>query len=274
MKMGASLECGDLSPLSSRGGTKAATSRRTPRRRLLLSVRVKPDCLERAALTSGLVIFFIAGYFGVGQSRNPAHAGELHTFLDDRIPFIASSVWVYLLIFPASLLPLFVVRCRRLFRRTALAYAAVITVSLIFFAKLPITSARLRIEPAMLDLAQPSDWAVSVLYSLDPPYNLFPSLHVSIAVLAAFSAWKAARLYGAVAFSCLVFVILSIFTVKQHVVLDAVGGIALGALAAALILHPYRAHGATAYSWRGPLLYVVFIVFVYAGFYVTYHVLH
>ncbi len=249
---------------------------RTPWRCFTLSACAKFEWLERAALTLALVIFFIAGYFGVGQSRNASGAGELQTYLDDQIPFIARSVWVYLLIFPAALLPLFVVRCRRLFRRTALAYAAVISVSLICFATVPITSARLRVEPAMLDLKQPSEWAVSVLYSLDPPYNLFPSLHVSIAVLAAFSAWKAARSYGIVAFSCLVFVIVSILTVKQHVVLDAVGGITLGALAGALILRPYRAQGTAgpAYSWRGPSIYLAFLVLVYTGFYFTYHVLH
>ncbi len=232
--------------------------------------------MERVALAVGLVIFFIAGYFGVGQSRNASDAGELQTFLDDQIPFIARSVWVYLLIFPAALVPLFVVRCQQLFRRTALAYAAVIAVSLICFATFPITSARLRTQPEMLDLTQPSNWAVSVLYSIDPPYNLFPSLHVSVAVLAAFSTWKAARSYGIVAFSCLVFVIVSILTVKQHVVLDAVGGITLAALAGALILRPYRAHGTipAAYSWRGPAIYVAFLVLVYTGFYLTYHVLH
>lgn len=238
----------------------------------MLSARVSFEWLERAALTLGLVIFFVAGYFGIGLSRNPADAGELRTFLDDQIPFIVHSVWIYLLIFPAALLPLFVVRCRRLFRRTALAYAVVIVASLTCFITLPITSARLRIQPVLLDLTQPSDWAVSVLYSLDPPYNLFPSLHVSIAVLAAFSAWKAARLYGTVAFACLVFVIVSVCTVKQHVVLDAVGGIALGAMAGTLVLRPYRAQrGITpAYSWHGPSIYLVFLVLVYTGFCLTY----
>jgi len=238
----------------------------------MLSARVRFEWLERAALTLGLVIFFIAGYFGVGLSRNPADAGDLQTVLDDEIPFIVHSVWIYLLIFPAALLPLFVVRCRRLFRRTALAYGVVIAVSLICFTTVPITAARLRIVPAMLELTKPSDWAVSVLYSIDPPYNLFPSLHVSIAVLAAFSAWKAARLYGTVAFSSLVFVIVSVCTVKQHVVLDAVGGIALGALAGALIMRPYRPQDALApaYSWRGPLIYLAFLGLVYTGFYLTY----
>ncbi len=227
---------------------------------------------ERAVLTVSLIVFFIAGYFGIGLSRTPDQARELKIFLDEKIPFIARSVWIYLLIFPSALIPLFVVRCQRLFRRTAVAYAAAISFSLICFAVFPVTSARLRVDQASLDLMRASDWAVATLYSIDPPYNLFPSLHLAIAMLAAFAAWKAARVYGAAVFGTLVFIGVSVCTVKQHVVLDAIGGIALGALVAALILRSYRPEAGVepAYSWRGPLLYVVFLVLVYTGFYLIY----
>jgi hypothetical protein len=227
---------------------------------------------ERAVLTVSLIVFFIAGYFGIGLSRTPDQARELKIFLDDKIRFIASSVWIYLLIFPSALIPLFVVRCQRLFRRTAVAYAAAISFSLICFAVFPVTSARLRVDQTSLDLTRASDWAVATLYSIDPPYNLFPSLHLAIAVLAAFAAWQAARSYGAAAFVTLVFIGVSVCTVKQHVVLDAVSGIALGALVAALLLRPYRPDAGVepAYSWRGLLLYVVFLVLVYTSFYLVY----
>jgi membrane-associated phospholipid phosphatase len=228
--------------------------------------------LERIVLTVSLVIFFIAGYFGIGLSRSPSEARELRTFLDDKIPFVVHSVWIYLLIFPSALIPLFVVRCQQLFRRTAVAYAAAISFSLICFAVFPVTSARLRVDQASLDLTRASDWAVATLYSIDPPYNLFPSLHLAIAMLAAFAAWKAARTHGAAAFVLLVFIGVSVCIVKQHVLLDAIGGIALGALVAALLLRPYRPDAGVepAYSWRGPLLYVVFLVLVYTGFYLIY----
>jgi membrane-associated phospholipid phosphatase len=230
--------------------------------------------LERAILTVSLVIFFIAGYFGVGASRNPDQARELKTFLDDQIPFIAGSVWTYLLIFPSALLPLFVVRCRRLFRRTAVAYAIAITVSVFCFAFFPVSSIGLRAGGAMLDPGRASDWAVATLYSIDPPYNLFPSLHLSIAVLAAFSVWKATRRYGIAAFVTLIVVGVSVCTVKQHVVLDVAGGGALGALVSFFVLRPYRPQAGVepAYSWRGPLLYVAFLVVVYTGFYVTFYI--
>jgi PAP2 superfamily protein len=222
-------------------------------------------------LTVSLVIFFIVGYFGVGLSRQPEQTRELTTALDAQIPFIARSVWIYLLIFPSALLPLFVVRCRRLFGRTAVAYAIAITISLFCFTFFPVTSLGLRADLAMLDLTTASDWAVATLYSIDPPYNLFPSLHLSIAVLAAFSVWKAARLYGVAAFVTLVFIGVSVCTVKQHVVLDALGGVALGGLVSFFVLRPYRRAAGVepAYSWRGPLLYVMFLVLVYTGFYLT-----
>jgi hypothetical protein len=232
----------------------------------------KRTVLERVVLTSGLAIFFIAGYFGVGLSRDPAQSSELVSPLDEHLPFVAHSIWVYLWMFPSALIPLFVVRCPRLFRRTALAYASAITVSLICFTAFPVTSAHLRATPAMLDIARPSDWAVSVLYSLDPPYNLFPSLHLSIAALAAVSVWKAAKPYGAAVFVGVGFVGVSVCTVKQHFLLDALGGLALAALVRALILRSYHPQGgvAPAYSWRGLAMYVVFLVLVYTGFYVTY----
>jgi hypothetical protein len=237
-----------------------------------LEQSLKQVVLERAALTAGLVTFFIAGYFGVGLSRDPARARELFSYLDDHIPFVPRSVWAYLGIFPAALSPLFIVRCPRLFRRTALAYGAAIAVSLICFTTFPVTAMRLRVDPTMLDVARPSDWAVSILYALDPPYNLFPSLHLSIAVLAAFSAWKAARLYGAALFMAMGFVGASICTVKQHFFLDALGGLALAAAVGAMILRPYHPQGGSipSYSWLGPALLLVFLVFIYGGLYTTY----
>jgi PAP2 superfamily len=227
---------------------------------------------ERAVLTVSLIVFFIAGYFGIGLSRTPDQSRELNIFLDDKISFVVHSVWIYLLIFPSALIPLFVVRCQRLFRRTAIAYAAAISFSLICFAVFPVTSGRLRVDQAALNLTRASDWAVAALYSIDPPYNLFPSLHLSIAVLAAFAAWKAARGYGAATFVTLVFIGVSVCTVKQHVVLDTLGGVALGVFVGGLILRPYRPDAGVepAYSWRGPLLYVAFLVLVYTGFYLIY----
>ena len=227
---------------------------------------------ERAVLTVGLMTFFLVSYFGVGLSRNPAHLHSLTTPLDDRIPFVAGSVWMYLWVFPCALIPLFVVRCPRLFRRTVIAYAAVMAISFVSFTVFPVTSARLRVPKATLDISSPSDSAVSILYSLDPPYNLFPSLHLSLAALAAFSVWKAAKPYAVAIFVSVGCLGISVCTVKQHYLLDVLRGLALAALANLMIIKRYRPMDGAAltYSWRGPATYLVFVAILYASFYTTY----
>jgi len=123
----------------------------------------------------------------------------------------------------------------------------------------------------MLDISSPADWAVSLLYAIDPPYNLFPSLHLSIAALAAVAAWKAAKPYGAIAFVGVVAIGVSVCTVKQHFLLDALGGLGLAAVVATLMLQGYRAESgvAPAYSWRGPASYLGFLFLIYGGLYLA-----
>jgi membrane-associated phospholipid phosphatase len=234
-------------------------------RTAVLTGRVVP----RALLSIGVVGFFIVGYFGAGLSIDPASARDLGTSLDHRIPFLAASVWVYLWVFPASLLPLFVVRCPRLFRRTLLAYTLAIAASLIVFVAVPVTSIALRADRAALDVTRLSPWAVAVLYRLDPPVNLFPSLHLTIAALAALSAWKAKRTYGAAAFVGVALIAVSICTVKQHFVLDGVGGAVLAGVVYAIVLRPYAPEPGTdpAYGWRGATAYLALLIAVYAGCY-------
>ena len=228
--------------------------------------------MERVVLTTGLMLFFVAGYFCVGTSRNLAQAHVLTTVLDERIPFVAGSVWMYLWVFPCALIPLFVVRCTHLFRRTAIAYAVVIAISLICFITFPVTSAGLRIAQAKFDVSVFSQWAVSLLYSIDPPYNLFPCLHLSVASVAAFSVWKASKPYGSAVFLSVIFVGASVCTVKQHYLLDVLGGVALATFVNALILRPYTSLDSAmlAYSWRGPASFLIFALVLYAIFYVAF----
>jgi len=143
-------------------------------------------------------------------------------------------------------------------------------VSLFVFAALPVTSVGLRTARSDLDVTRFSPWAVSVLYRLDPPFNLFPSLHLSIAALAALAAAKARKSYGAAALCGVALVSASICTVKQHFVLDGFGGGVLAAAVYAVVLRPYRPAPSTdpAFSWRGPAAYAGLLAVAYAGLYV------
>jgi len=235
-------------------------------------LRPERDWLERLTITVALVIFFFAGYLGAGRVCNPTQARDLTLPLDRKIPFIAASVWVYLWLLPAVLLPVFLVKCPRLFRRIALAYATAIAISVCVFVVFPVSATGLRIDPKSLNQGSASEWAVFVVYSLDSPYNLFPSLHVSLAAVAALSTWKAAKRYGLLVFVAVPLVSASVCTIKQHFLLDVAGGLVVATVVGASILVPYRprAGETPAYSWHGPVAYLMFLGCVYAGFYGAY----
>jgi hypothetical protein len=227
---------------------------------------------ERALLGTGLVALFSVGYCSAELTNVAARAHVLTLSLDRSIPFVRASVWIYLWVFPAATLPLFVVRCPRLFRRASLAYAAAIIISSAVFVAFPVTSRPLRVETDSLDLSRASDWAVALVYHVDPPYNLFPSLHISIATLAALAVWRASPRRGAVALVAVAMLSASVCTVKQHFVLDAVGGVVLATALNALLLATYRPpEGASvAYSWRGLAAYVAMLAVVYSGYYAVF----
>lgn len=223
---------------------------------------------ERALLSAAVIALFVTGYFAIGRSIRVEAAHDLTTAWDLGIPFVAWTVWIYLWLFPAALLPLFTVRCMRLFRRTIVAYTIVIALSLAVFVAFPVTSRHLREAAGALDAGRLTPWAVLTVYRLDPPLNLFPSLHLSIALLSALAAWTASRVYGALAGVGVVLVAISICTVKQHVLADAAGAFVLAGVVYGSVLRPYvpAPGAATAYGWRGAAAYAAFTALAYAGF--------
>ncbi len=236
-------------------------------------MRTSLELTERAVLTAGILALFSGGYFGVGHSVDASEARELATTFDAAIPFVPWTIYVYLGVFPTAFAPLFIVRSRRLFRRLAAAYATVIVISLFLFAVLPVTSAELRPDLSALALSGFTGWCVRLIYSLDPPVNLFPSLHLSIASLSAAGLWRARRAYGAVAFPVVAAIAVSICTVKQHFVIDGVAGIILALAIYTAALRGFESRNdeePIVYSWQGPLLYLLFLGLVYAGLFTVY----
>ena len=228
--------------------------------------------IKKTLLSLGLAIAFGGGYFGIGLNTAASRAHQLATPLDQAIPFVPESVWIYLWMLSAAFLPLFVVRCPVLFARTLQAYALAIGVSFLVFIAFPVTAAPLRVDPQELDRSRPAEWAVSVLYAIDPPTNMFPSLHLSISALAAFSIWKAAKRWGVAALLGVALAAVSICTVKQHYVVDGLGGVVLAAGLYAWLLRGYRPAPGTepACSWRGPMGYLALLALLYLAVYTLY----
>lgn len=229
----------------------------------------------RIRMIGVVLALWLPAYLLLGRWVEPAGARVLRTPLDDAIPFWPASVYLYSWAYTSTLFPVFVVRSTRLFRRVAVAFGTVTVISLALFALFPVTAVGLRPDVATLDPRDFTQWGVLMTYAADAPVNLFPSLHLSFATLAALSAFTARRLYGWLALPMVVAIAVSICTMKQHYVADGVAGVALAVTAWALIIRPWypsvaeQREGA-AWGWRGPVGYLAFHATVYYGFWLAF----
>ena len=199
--------------------------------------------IERWGVFGILIAYFVLGYFVISPHVKFVQPIDLSMGLDHRIPFNPVLGWLYIWALPAAAMPGFVVRSEHLFRLTAFAYFLVMTVSILVFGALPETAIAFRPSTTILDLAQPSQWLVANIYAIDPPGNLFPSLHISLTALSAFAAWKSSKLLGLVAFTGLCCVAMAACAVKQHFLVDVFGGLALAGFVAALTINRCRDEG-------------------------------
>lgn len=229
------------------------------------------DGLGRKLVTALVVLLVtVVGHRVIGVSMDPTTGHVLRTPLDEAIPFLPWTVHLYSWVYTSMLIPLFTVRSGALFQRVALAYMLVVLVSLATFLIYPVTALGFRPDVGYLDASTFTNWAVKLTFHIDPPTNLFPSLHVSIATIALLSTWKARRIYAVVTSPIALGILVSISTMKQHYVADGIAGMALAAGVYALVLRPFEAKpgaGPVARGWRGPALYLLSHVAFYVAAY-------
>lgn len=160
------------------------------------------------------------------------HVPELA--LDRALPLVPSWALVYgaLYLF-LILLPVFVVRQDALIRRTVHAYLLVwITAYAFFFVVYPTAAPR----PDSVSGEGFAVWGLRALYSSDPPYNCFPSLHVAHSFVSALACSRVHRRLGLIATIAATLVAFSTLFTKQHYVLDVVAGVTLSCVAYAIFL--------------------------------------
>ncbi len=227
---------------------------------------------ERAARTGAVLAFFLLGYFTIGWLAEPSRARSLALPLDARIPFVLGSVVVYWSVLPMGLLPIFVVRDPRLFRRVALAYTVSIAASFACFLVLPVTSLGFRPDGAAYAEEGFAGWLLRLLHFLDPPMNLFPSLHLALSTLAALAALRVRTGLGVAALAWAACILVSVCTTKQHFALDALAGVALAAAAhfAFVARAAPEQPGDPSFGARGVALYAGLVALFYGGLYGSY----
>jgi membrane-associated phospholipid phosphatase len=143
---------------------------------------------------------------------------------------VYGSLYLFLIV-----LPVFVVREEEHIRRTVRAYLLVWIAAYVCFLLYPTTAPR---PPKVIGHGF-LVWGLRCLYSADPPYNCFPSLHVAHSVVSALTCYRVHRKVGVAAALCAALVAVSTLYTKQHYVADVVAGVLLAIVAYTVFLRSY-----------------------------------
>jgi membrane-associated phospholipid phosphatase len=145
----------------------------------------------------------------------------LKTPLDELLPVVPFFVIPYLSLAPLLILTLlvFLLSRTRLFQVFCLALIATWLVSYGFYAFLQTEV----IRPVLTGSGTFTSW-INWVYSVDQPFNDFPSLHTSLSILMAVYWLRFKRRIGIVAVIWTVLIVASTLLVKQHYLADLVAG--------------------------------------------------
>lgn len=183
------------------------------------NAKIKPYTLGcvAAMLTVQLII-----YFGSSAILDGAVFHDISTPLDEKIPFVPFWISIYTLAYMywaiSGIIFLLLSDNKERTTRFAIAYILHLFIAGAIFIIYPTTLMRPEVTGGDFFSA-----VVRLIYSLDAPRNLLPSLHVSVSYLCwrgTFGSDKIPKWYKAFSLVFNVLVALSILFVKQHVVVD------------------------------------------------------
>ena len=195
-----------------------------------------PFWVERCLLLLAVTALYLL-YIPLSRYTTQLEAYHPVTFIDHALPSVSGWMYVYAAVFITGFMPVLVVVPRDLFRRVAAAYALVQGVAFAFFLLLPVHMENRPLDMAVVDFPT---WGQRLAYYLDTQAACLPSIHVTMAVLAALCTWKADRLMGAVGVVVAILVAISTLLVKQHYLVDVVVATALATAAWRLLVYPWK----------------------------------
>jgi membrane-associated phospholipid phosphatase len=147
------------------------------------------------------------------------------SFVDERIPFWAWTVWAYNSQFILLLLAFWKMHKTASLSRTTYAMALASGAAFFIFLAFPTTIPRHHVVDE-----GPTAMGFAALYALDAPTNCFPSLHVALAWLTASGVASERHTWRGVWLAWAVCVTLATLTTKQHYFVDVIGGAVLAAV--------------------------------------------
>lgn len=190
--------------------------------------RLKSWIPKYAILPLGLALLVnTCVYTGVGQLRRFLTFSIWETPIDRVLPFVAPFVLFYVLAFAQWVISYILIArdSRELCYRFAIGNICAKIICLFFFLLFPTTL--IRPEITGTDLC---NRLVQLIYTIDAPVNLFPSIHCLeswACIRAAFLLKKSNRTYKVVTVLMSLGIFASTLLIKQHVIVDVFGGIAV-----------------------------------------------
>ena len=182
--------------------------------------RVVKPWVRRACVGFIVGIWILAPYMLLQQFALHSVTWLNETDFDRMVPIVPSAIYVYfsyylLLLWAGSAVP------DANFAKFLRAVCMVTLVSHLTFFFFPTGLAR----DAMEAIETPAlyDWLVSV----EKPRNCLPSLHASLATLAALALWSRGKLVGILGALWMVAILWSAIAIRQHILIDLAAGVVL-----------------------------------------------
>jgi len=164
-------------------------------------------------------------YFGIGHLHLDRSTEILRTRLDDAIPFWPWTAWCYLPFYAGVfIMAVAGIKRRALFNRAVLAVLIVMSIGALGHVFISAEYPRPVLPPPYPNI---SAAFLAAVQSIDPPGNVFPSLHVAHTTMLALILIKDRPRLGRVALAMATALALSTLTTKQHFLADVISGYAL-----------------------------------------------
>ncbi len=178
----------------------------------------------KSFLVAAVLLAYFKKYYILSASMNArvAHPIQATTALDKALPLVPFFIVFYMLGYVFVFLPPFFIRDRRTFNATAVVFAGMLTIAFACFIAFPVEMHK--------EIAQGSDpfsRLTRFQQTVDTAFNTFPSLHVEMNTFAYLVVVREHPRWRWWLLPPLVLIILSTLLVKQHLLLDVAGGLAL-----------------------------------------------
>jgi membrane-associated phospholipid phosphatase len=186
----------------------------------------------------GLAALQSIAYFGIGHAHLTRSTELLRTHLDDAIPFLPWTAWCYLPFYAATfIMTIGGFRRRLLFDLTARSVLLVMFIGALCHLLIGATYPRPLLQAPYADV---SAAFMAWVQHVDPPGNVFPSLHVAHTTMLSLLLIRDRPRLGRVALVMATMLAISTLTTKQHFIADVLSGYLLAFIGAAWALRSFR----------------------------------